>query len=71
MKGKVSKVKKGKGKVSTGPVFLLPGPEGWEAWSTTEDGVQCVGPVESPKKLEVGSGAVVCLPSRSFFSIPL
>ena len=71
MKGKVSKVKKGKGKVSTGPVFLFPGPEGWEAWSTTEDGVQCVGPVESPQKLEVGSGAVVCLPSRSFFSIPL
>jgi len=71
VKGKVSKVKKGKGKVSTGPVFLFPGPEGWEAWSTTEDGVQCVGPVESPQKLEVGSGAVVCLPSRSFFSIPL
>jgi hypothetical protein len=71
MKGKVSKVKKGKGKVSTGPVFLFPGPEGWEGWSTTEDGVQCVGPVESPKKLEAGSGAVVCLPSRSFFSIPL
>ena len=71
MKGKVSKVKKGKGKVSTGPVFLFPGPEGWEGWSTTEDGVQCVGPVESPQKLEVGSGAVVCLPSRSFFSIPL
>ena len=71
MKGKVSRVKKGKGKVSTGPVFLFPGPEGWEAWSTTEDGVQCVGPVESPQKLEVGSGAVVCLPSRSFFSIPL
>jgi len=71
VKGKVSKVKKGKGKVSTGPVFLFPGPEGWEGWSTTEDGVQCVGPVESPQKLEVGSGAVVCLPSRSFFSIPL
>ncbi len=71
MKGKVSKVKKGKGKVSTGPVFLFPGPEGWEAWSTTEDGVQCVGPVESPQKLEVEAGAVVCLPSRSFFSIPL
>jgi len=71
VKGKVSKVKKGNGKVSTGPVFLFPGPEGWEAWSTTEDGVQCVGPVESPQKLEVGSGAVVCLPSRSFFSIPL
>ena len=71
MKGKVSKVKKGKGKVSTGPVFIFPGSEGWEAWSATEDGVQCVGPVESPQKLEVEAGAVVCLPSRSFFSIPL
>ena len=71
MKGKVSKVRKGKGKVSTGPVFIFPGSEGWEAWSTTEDGVQCVGPVESPQKLEVEAGAVVCLPSRSFFSIPL
>ena len=71
MRGKVSKVKKGKGKVSTGPVFIFPGSEGWEAWSATEDGVQCVGPVESPQKLEAGAGAVVCLPSRSFFSIPL
>jgi hypothetical protein len=39
VKGKVSKVKKGKGKVSTGPVFIFPGSEGWEAWSVTEDGV--------------------------------
>jgi len=71
MKGKVAKVKKGKGKAATGPVFIFPGPEGWEAWSTTEDGAQCVGPMDSPKKVEGGVGCVVCLPSRSFFSIPL
>ncbi len=71
MKGKVAKVKKGKGKAATGPVFIFPGPDGWEAWSTTEDGPQCVGPMDSPKKLEGGVGCVVCLPSRSFFSIPL
>ncbi|CAM8650001.1 hypothetical protein MCEMIH22_01534 [Candidatus Methylacidiphilaceae bacterium] len=71
MKGKVAKVKKGKGRAATGPVFIFPGPEGWEAWSTTEDGAQCVGPMDSPKKVEGGVGCVVCLPSRSFFSIPL
>jgi len=71
MKGKVAKVKKGKGKAATGPVFIFPGPEGWEAWSTTEDGAQCVGPMDSPKKVEGAAGCVVCLPSRSFFSIPL
>jgi hypothetical protein len=71
MKGKVAKVKKGKGKASTGPVFIFPGPEGWEAWSTTEDGAQCVGPAESPRKLGDFPSPVVCLPSRSFFSMPL
>ena len=71
MKGRVAKVKKGKGKAATGLVFIFPGPEGWEAWSTTEDGAQCVGPMDSPKKVEGGVGCVVCLPSRSFFSIPL
>ena len=71
MKPKVVKVKKGKGKAVTGSVFIFPGPEGWEAWSTTEDGAQCVGPMDSPKKLEGGAGCVVCLPSRSFFSTPL
>ena len=71
MKGRVAKVKRGKGKAATGPVFIFPGPEGWEAWSTTEDGAQCVGPMDSPKKVEGGVGCVVCLPSRSFFSIPL
>lgn len=71
MKGRVAKVKKGKGKAATGPVFIFPGPEGWEAWSTTEDGAQCVGPMDTPKKVEGGVGCVVCLPSRSFFSIPL
>jgi len=71
VKGKVAKVKKGKGKAAKGPVFIFPGPEGWEAWSTTEDGAQCVGPMDSPKKVEGAVGCVVCLPSRSFFSIPL
>jgi hypothetical protein len=71
LKPKVVKVKKGKGKAVTGSVFIFPGPEGWEAWSTTEDGAQCVGPMDSPKKLEGGAGCVVCLPSRSFFSTPL
>jgi hypothetical protein len=71
VKGKVEKVKKGKGKAATGPVFIFPGPEGWEAWSTTEDGPQCVGPMDSPKKVGESVGCVVCLPSRSFFSIPL
>jgi len=71
VKGKVAKAKKGKGKAATGSVFIFPGPEGWEAWSTTEDGAQCVGPMDSPKKVEGGVGCVVCLPSRSFFSIPL
>ena len=71
MKSKIAKVKKGKGKASTGPVFIFPGPEGWEAWSTTEDGAQCVGPAESPRKLGEFASPVVCLPSRSFFSMPL
>jgi len=71
MKAKVAKVKKGKGKASTGPVFIFPGPEGWEAWSTTEDGAQCVGPAESPRKLGEFPSPVVCFPSRSFFSMPL
>jgi hypothetical protein len=71
VKGKVAKVKKGKAKAVTGPVFIFPGPEGWEAWSTTENGAQCVGPMDSPKKVEGAVGCVVCLPSRSFFSIPL
>ncbi|NBY66851.1 MAG: hypothetical protein EBQ51_07260 [Verrucomicrobia bacterium] len=71
MKAKVAKVKKGKGKAATGPVFIFPGPEGWEAWSTTEDGVQCVGPVESPRKLGEFPSSVVCLPSRSFLSVPI
>jgi hypothetical protein len=71
LKPKVAKVKRGRGKEVKGPVFIFPGPEGWEAWSTTEDGSQCAGPMDSPKKVEGGLGCVVCLPSRSFFSIPL
>jgi len=71
MKGKVTKVKKGKEKPSTGPAFIFPGPEGWEAWIATEDGAQCIGPAESPRKLGEFSSSVVCFPSRSFFSMPL
>jgi len=71
MKGKVTKVKKGKEKPSTGPAFIFPGPEGWEAWIATEDGAQCIGPAESPRKLGEFSSPVVCFPSRSFFSMPL
>jgi len=71
MKEKVTKLKKGKGKPSTGPAFIFPGPEGWEAWIATEDGAECVGPAESPRKLGEFPSAVVCLPSRSFFSVPL
>jgi hypothetical protein len=71
MKGNVAKVRKGKGKAATGPVFIFPGPEGWEAWSMTEDGAQCIGPAESPRKLGEFPSPVVCLPSRSFFSMPL
>jgi hypothetical protein len=71
MKDKATKLKKGKGRPSTGPAFIFPGPEGWEAWIATEDGAQCVGPAESPRKLGKFQSAVVCLPSRSFFSVPL
>ena len=55
-----------------GPVFLFPGPEGWESWSQAADGgLQCVGPSESPRKLRPPPNAVMCLPSRSFFSMPV
>ena len=57
---------------SGGAVFLFPGPEGWEAWSESGDGgVECVGPSETPGKLRPPPEAVFCLPSRSFFSVPL
>lgn len=57
---------------SSGPVFLFPGPEGWEAWSEGNDGgVHCVGPSETPAKLRPPPASVVCLPSRSFFSAPV
>jgi len=71
MKDKATKLKKGKGKPLTGPAFIFPGPEGWEAWIATEDGAQCIGPAESPRKLGEFPSSVVCLPSRSFFSVPL
>jgi len=55
-----------------GPVFVFPGPEGWEIWSESkEGGVQCVGPAESPARLKPAPGAVFCLPSRCVFSVPL
>jgi hypothetical protein len=71
VKKKVLKVKKIKGKNLSGPVFVFPGPEGWELWSTADGEVQCMGPAEDPQKLRAPEQAVVCLPSRSFLSVPL
>ena len=71
MKKKVLKVKKIKGKNLSGPVFVFPGPEGWELWSTADGEAQCMGPAEVPQKLRAPEQAVVCLPSRSFLSVPL
>ena len=71
MKKKVLKVKKIKGKNLSGPVFVFPGPEGWELWSTADGEAQCMGPAEDPQKLRAPDQAVVCLPSRSFLSVPL
>lgn len=75
MKGTVSKKSRrpsrGKNEAS-GPVFLFPGPEGWEAWSETADGgSQCVGPGKNPGMLKPPPHSIVCLPSSSFFSVPL
>jgi len=63
--------RKGKEKAPSGPVFVFPGPEGWEAWSVEGGAVQCVGPAETPQKLRSSAGATVALPSRLFFSVPL
>lgn len=71
MKKKVLKVKKIKAKNLSGPVFVFPGPEGWELWSTADGEAQCMGPAEDPQKLRAPEQAVVCLPSRSFLSVPL
>jgi hypothetical protein len=71
MKKKILKVKKIKGKNLSGPVFVFPGPEGWELWSTADGEAQCMGPAEDPQKLRAPNQAVVCLPSRSFLSVPL
>jgi len=71
VKKKVLKVKKIKGKNLSGPVFVFPGPEGWELWSTADGEAQCMGPAEDPQKLRAPEQAVVCLPSRSFLSVPL
>lgn len=63
---------RGATKAAEGPVFLFPGPEGWESWSQGGDGgIQCVGPSETPRKLRPPPNAVMCLPSRSFFSMPV
>jgi len=63
--------KVGKSKSPSGLTFLFPGPEGWEAWSTEGGQVSCVGPAPLPRKLKPATGAVVCLPSRAFFSVPI
>jgi hypothetical protein len=63
--------RKGKEKVPSGPVFVFPGPEEWEAWSVEGGAVQCVGTAETPQKLRTSPGATVALPSRLFFSVPL
>jgi len=73
MKARKAPRQGGRGKpAADGPVFLFPGPEGWESWSQTADGgLQCVGPSETPRKLRPPPQAVMCLPSRSFFSMPV
>lgn len=73
MKAPKTPRRSGRGKpAADSPVFLFPGPEGWESWSQGVDGgVQCVGPSETPGKLRPPPNAVVCLPSRSFFSLPV
>ena len=63
--------RKGKEKVPSGPVFVFPGPEEWEAWSVEGGALQCVGTAETPQKLRTSPGATVALPSRLFFSVPL
>jgi hypothetical protein len=63
--------RKGKEKAPSGPVFVFPGPEGWESWSVEGGAAQCVGPAETPQKLRPPAGATVALPSRLFFSVPL
>jgi len=67
-----SKARASSAESPAGQVFLFPGPEGWEAWSRTSDNqIQCVGPVERPAKLRAPPGAVFCLPCRTFFSVPI
>lgn len=71
MKKDPSRTKADKNRASSGPVFVFPGPEGWEAWSTEGGQVRCVGPAPVPRKLRPPPGAVLCLPSRAFFSVPI
>jgi len=60
-----------KNKAPSGQVFLFPGPEGWESWSTQGGQINCMGPAPVPKKLKPPAGAILCLPSRAFLSVPL
>ena len=71
MKKSASRPKLEKKKTPSGQVFLFPGPKGWEAWSREGGEIRCMGPAELPKKLRPPVGAVVCLPSRAFYSIPV
>ena len=71
LKKSVARSKPGKGKAPSGQVFLFPGPDGWEAWSREGGEARCVGPADFPKKLKPPAGAVVCLPSRAFYSMPI
>jgi hypothetical protein len=63
--------KKGGAPAAGAPAVLFPGPEGWELWSALPSQPVCTGPAEEPGNLRPGVGCVVCLPSRSFFSLPL
>ncbi|MCX6936158.1 MAG: hypothetical protein NTZ01_08250, partial [Verrucomicrobia bacterium] len=71
MKKRPTVAKKEKENPPTGPVFVFPGSEGWEVWSVENGGARCVGPAENPQKLKAPEGSVICLPSRSIFSVPL
>jgi len=71
LKKGASHPKSAKTKTPTGLVFLFPGPEGWESWSMEGGEGRRAGPADLPKKLKPPPGAVVCLPSRAFYSIPI
>lgn len=54
-----------------GPCFVFPGPNGWELWTQQGGRFVCTGPADAPGKLRPPPGCVFCIPSRSFFSLPL